>query len=495
LLDDAAWRHGASPSATVVTKEVSPKPNIVIVMTDDESAFDGRLLDALPTIRSVFREEGVTLANFRVTTPLCCPARASFLTGLHTHHHGVVQNVPQPFKPSMTLATQLSQVGYHTILVGKYLNHYERIASRGDPPGWDDFSAFGDAAYYDYDLWSDGVPEHFGTAPEDHSTDVIARRAASLLAAAPPDRPLFAYIAPFTPHAGPSRAAPRYRKVPCPVPAWAPPNYNEVDVSDKPAYVRTTPPLRKSAEDLRSICRGLLSVDDLVASLRQALADAGRLDNTLLIFTSDNGVMSGEHRLGKKAAPYVTEIPFYVSWPAVLGTTPRVIPERLYNIDLAPTLCELAGCVLGPYPTGQPGPDGMSFAPLLLGTGEGPTREYALEEMPMGFKKVPLWHAIRSDTWHYVEYGTGERELYDVSGGPCWAWQIGSPGDPCELDNRAGDPAYEAIVQDLHARLEEVRGGASLRAKVLHSRESPNLGSCVPRTCDERSRDAADLGP
>ena len=224
----------------------------------------------------------------------------------------------------------------------------------------------------------------------------------------------------------------------------------------------------------------LRSVDDLVKSVRDALAARGRLDNTLFIYTSDNGMNEGEHRLGGKGAPYQTQIPFLISWPARLGTSPRTISERLENIDLAPTLCELAGCTMGPYPNGQVRPDGVSFAALLFNSSASIARPFVLEDMPAGGSGAPPWFAVvstrfsplastgcdaassRGCRWHYVEYPkTGERELYDVSHGPCWGWSVGRPGDPCELQNLAGNPAYAGLISRLHdelARLKKEKG-------------------------------------
>jgi hypothetical protein len=219
----------------------------------------------------------------------------------------------------------------------------------------------------------------------------------------------------------------------------------------------------------------LLAVDDLVGRVRDELVASGRYGNTLLIYTGDNGMLFGEHRLVGKSAPYQTQIPFLVSWPD-LGTTPRTISERVQNIDLAPTLCKLAGCTLGPYPNGQAKPDGISFAELLLGRVGSLLRDAVLEELPVSNDGVPAWYAVtttwqsplasqgcaaavsRGCRWHYIEYpSTGEKELYDASNGPCWAWSVGQPGDPCELDNLASRADKAGLVTALRDRLAQLR--------------------------------------
>ncbi len=286
----------------------------------------------------------------------------------------------------------------------------------------------------------------------------------------------------MSPHA-PILAAPRYDDADCHVRAWDPPSYDEADVSDKPRYVRSAPSFgggKANGFSLNDDCRSLLAVDEWVGKIRDVLAQEGRLDNTIFIYAGDNGMNTGEHRLLDKQAPYNTDIPFLVSWPDGVGSEPRTIDERVQNIDLAPTLCELAGCTLGPYPNGQRDPDGISFADLLLGRRNHLQRDAVLDEMPQ-VKAVgpstpppPPWYAVTTTgssplasvgcaaaltggcRWHYVEYDDGESELYDVSNGPCYAWQAWDPGDPCELQNLAGRPGYQSLARVLHGRLAEL---------------------------------------
>jgi hypothetical protein len=191
----------------------------------------------------------------------------------------------------------------------------------------------------------------------------------------------------------------------------------------------------------------------------------------------------GEHRLVGKTTPYITDVPFMLSWPGVVapGTT---IDERVQNIDLAPTLCAIAGCTLGPYPNGQTVPDGISFLPLLQGA-HSLGRPSVLDEMPAGHSRkgganTPPWEAVSTTSasplasvgcaaaatggcrWRYVYYPrTREQELYDDSNGPCYSWAVGDPGDPCELDNQARNPLLHPVLLALRAeeqRLSTERG-------------------------------------
>lgn len=484
-----AAQPGTQPGAA------DPRPNVVVFMLDDLPPLDGRLYKVLPNIKSIFVNHGVQFSDFRSETPLCCPARAGFLTGQHTWHHGVDRNDARLFDPSMTLATQLQGVGYQTMLVGKYLNGYSELAPVV-PPGWDKFSAK-EGAYFNYRFWNDGSPkvEKHGSKPSDYLTHVESRKIAADFAAADPTQPIFAWFAMNAPHKpwtpDPSLASDARCNTMAP---WNPPNYAEKDVSDKPAYVQASArydpaQLRdKGGFDLKTICRTMLPVDLLVGQIKNLLASHKRLKNTIFVFSGDNGMNFGSHRLGSKLGPYETGIPFFVSWPAKLGTTPRTVTDTVMNIDFAPTICELAGCTLGPYPNGQAKPDGKSFAALLLGTADSMQRDSIVEDLPAGDHHVPVWYAVRSTgasplkdagceqaatngcRWHYIRYLDGFEELYDDSGGPCPGWNDRQFGDPCELTNLASDSTYLPILTAMRYRLTVLAGNP------MGSRKAPGGG-------------------
>jgi arylsulfatase A-like enzyme len=476
---------------------VPPPPNVVVVLVDDLGALDGRLLAALPNIRRVFSERGVTFSDAHVETPLCCPGRAGFLTGQHTFRHGVVRNEGRLLDPSMTIATQANAVGYHTFWAGKYFNGYESIPDdRKMPAGWDRFSGFPAntlrSAYYDYRLWNfvraengtvTSTIEDYGSLPAHHTAEVTLAKAVASIRAAPATQPFMGWISFSAPHA-PQTPAPRHIGDPrcASIPKWAPANYNESDVTDKPAYVQARPLLRAAAFDLGPVCRSLLVVDEAVGTIESVLARRGQLRNTIFIFTSDNGMDFGAHRALFKTAPTTTQIPFHVSWPARLGWGARTVTERIQNIDLASTICEYARCTMGPYPNGQERPDGISFAPLLTGQRSSLPRDALLTDLPVAFLDVPAWYAVtttresplaarscaahadRGCRWHYIEYETGERELYDLSNGPCWEWSPGRNGDPCRMTNRAGDAALADVEFTLSVKLSELKGTTPARA-------------------------------
>ena len=228
---------------------------------------------------------------------------------------------------------------------------------------------------------------------------------------------------------------------------WVPPSYNERDVSDKPEYVRTRPRLKRSVWSMTEYCEQMLGVDRAVAGVLRAQERRGRAADTLFIFTADNGATWGAHRLGQmKGVPYATPVPLAMRWEARWGTEPRVIPEAVSNIDLAPTICAIAGCEMGPFADGRVGADGVDLLPLLDGTVASLGRDVLREQAaPLGFR--PGFRGLRTTPsnplgrWHYVEYDTGERELYD------------SIADPWELENVAEDPAHAEVAAALSERL------------------------------------------
>ncbi len=344
------------------------------------------------------------------------------------------------------IATWLDAVGYRTAYFGKYLNGYKDLQKV--PPGWDDWYAINSenssSMYFDYWQSVNGVATWHGSAPEDYSTDVIAAQADALIRNTDPGTPLFVSFDPKAPH-HPTIPAPRHQGTPCPPPAFvASPSVNEADVSDKPAYVQANPPSGNAKGLWTKQCVSLKAVDDAVGTLVRALADTGRLSNTLLLFTSDNGLMNREHRLVNKKVPYESSIrvPVVVRFDPA-GTSGTVDPRMVANIDFAPTFLEVAGA------TATVPIEGRSLMPLIQ---QAPVswrsdllvEAYDLPNHPHGGKYVPTYCAVRTEVDKYVVYMTGETEYYDLI------------ADPYELQNRAADPAVSGRVAELRSRLREL---------------------------------------
>jgi arylsulfatase A-like enzyme len=478
----------ATPQTTLTSGTPSIRadpPNIIFILTDD---LDERSVACMPNVQSLLADQGATFTNYFITTPLCCPSRSSILRGQYAHNHGVLTNsgneggFPAFYRlghESSTVATWLQDAGYRTGLLGKYLNRYPRSASSTYiPPGWDDWQAFvastGDdetgSFYTGYSMNENGTLVSYGHDPKDYSTDVLRDKATSFIEdSASTGRPFFLYLAPYAPH-GPSTPASRHTNAFLSEEAPRVPSFDEADVSDKPAWVRSFPELSPNQialidERYRRRLRSLLAVDEMVASLIQTLEETGSLDNTYIVFSSDNGYHLGEHRLPVgKSTPYdeSVRVPLIVRGPGVPAGVN--VDQIALNIDLAPTFAELAGATPADFV------DGRSIVPLMEGQVASDWRrgfliehfvrsDYETVATPVasiteiegapeiGISPIdaPHYAAVRTPRYLYVEYGDGERELYDLQ------------SDPYALQNEAAtaDPSLEAELSASLAALED----------------------------------------
>jgi N-acetylglucosamine-6-sulfatase len=417
------------------------RPNILLILTDDQR-FDE--LDRMPIVGSELTGKGVSFPNGLVSDPLCCPSRATILTGTYSHTNGIYTNVNSTggfahFRDATTIATVLRTAGYHTGLVGKYLNSYQSKNAGYVPPGWDRWFALTTLKYFDFSVSDQGQLHQYPSS--DYQTDVLGQQAVDFVETAPQDEPLFLDWAPFAPH-GPAKPAPKYEGVFSGIPPLRPPSYNEADVSDKPAYIQGIPLWDKKAMKNSDRFREhqyecLLSVDEWVGAILAALADTGRLQNTLIVFMGDNGHPLGEHRLGHpgsakdKASPYEEslKVPFIVRWDEAGWDEPRTDQDHIVaNVDLAETFAEAAE-------TTMPGGEGLSLLPILATPG-AMWRSDILIEHGVDQRFIPTYCGVRGSPWVYVQYATGEEELYDLA------------SDPFELQNVAGDPVdLDELIQ------------------------------------------------
>ncbi|MEA2522624.1 MAG: hypothetical protein QOI81_2270 [Actinomycetota bacterium] len=431
-----AWRARAAERTVPAAA-----PNILLILTDDQR-WD--TLWSMPTVQRELVGRGVTFDQMFTTNSLCCPSRASILTGDFSHTTGVYRNEPPfgafpSFRDTSTLATWLHDGGYRTALFGKYIDAYQSAANDGYiPPGWDQWEAFVHAGFYDYRLTTNGTLTDHGSAPSDYSTTVLGKDATDYVRSAPTTQPLFLEFAPEAPHA-PAIPEPRYASAFGDLPAWNPPNMNETDVSDKPAYIRNLPSMDAAALAAEQTFRQdqyrtLLSVDDQIAALLKAYQDTGRLQNTMIIFTSDNGLAWGEHRWVKKEVPYdeSLRVPLVIRYDAATDGAPSTDQHLVLNADIAPTIADAAGVA-------HPSTDGTSMLPLLRDPNAPWRHDFVLEHMEGG-NPVPTFCGVRTEGWKYVRYATREQELYNLT------------ADPYELQNLAGTPADAQEQAALRAR-------------------------------------------
>jgi len=433
---------GSSPSAPAPAPTATPRaarPNLVLVVTDD---LDVPTTLELPRLPDLMANRGLSFTRAYAAQPLCGPSRASILTGQYTHNHGVIGNEPPSqgfvaFRPheAQSLAPWLKAAGYRTSLVGKYTNAYPFGA--GDayvPPGWDDWyghlTATEDGRFYDYWVNDNGSVVRYGTKPEEYSPDVETKRAVKFIrdSAGRPE-PLFLWLGPEAPHTPATYAERhgadfRYSLAP------RVPSFNEGDVSAKPSWVRQIRSLTGAEIDeadrlQRFRLRSLRAVEDMIEAVVQALAETGRLEQTYIVFTSDNGLLMGQHRaVGRKANAYEESIgiPLIVRGPGVpAGRTDAMA----LTIDLAPTLLELAGV---PLPESV---DGRSLVPFLRGTPPASWRQDVLIE---NHGAGPSY-SLRTPEWMYNHQDTEEFELYDMRADPYQLKNLYRTADPALLDS------------------------------------------------------------
>lgn len=472
---------GAAPADKPATR-----PNVVVIMSDDQTQDSIRYMDR--TLRLI-GERGATFPTTVTNWPLCCPSRATFLTGRYAHNHGVLGNRPplggfDRLDSSETLPVWLQRAGYFTAHIGKYLNGYE-ASDVTVPPGWSEWHGSKSTyRFYGYRLLEDGQINTYGSAeedpdapaaPETYSTDVYTDKAVELITRrAPEDDPFFLSLAYLAPHAGgpnnrPTEPQGRCEETAKPAirhkgtfdaePLPRPPSFNEADVSDKPEAISARPPLTPArvARLTRNYrCRGesLASIDDGVARVIEALRATGELRDTLVIYTSDNGFFHGEHRLesGKnRVYEEAIRVPLLIRGPGIpKGVS---VDDLAINADLAPTILDATGATT---PISQ---DGRSLLPFAKNPDRFHGRELLIEQQsPDGDDGEPTgveYAAVRTSKYVYVENATGELELYDLE------------ADPFQLTNQAANPSFAEPRAALAGRLARLRScaGKSCRTK------------------------------
>jgi N-acetylglucosamine-6-sulfatase len=434
----------STTSSLPVQAQETARPNILFILTDDQ---DPDSLGRMDKLQNRLRSDGVRFPHAFVTTPSCCPSRATFLRGQYAHNHGILTENPpkggwKRFRSTgrehSTVATWLNAAGYTTGLMGKYLNGYgDRHVTTYVPPGWDrwwgwqgGYNEFGDQ----YKVNEDGKIKTYNRN-ELHDTDYLSRRAEGFVRAQRDERrPWFLVVATNAPHSPvfvPNRHRNLFSKAKMP----KPPSFNERDVSDKPSWVRRLPRLgskgvSEAQKYWRERQRALQSVDDLVGNVVAALADTNQLNDTYVVFASDNGYLLYRHRVKSKGAPYEESIgvPLIVRGPGVAHGEVRT--QIVANTDWAPTIANWAGVKPPEFV------DGTSFSGVLRANPPAWRKRLLIE----WFHSDRAFRGVRtSDNRTYVRYEkTGEGELY------------GLDADPYQLRNvyRSANPDSIAQLED-----------------------------------------------
>ncbi len=404
--------------ASALSGQATRRPNILIIISDDQRQ-DGTM-GVMPRTRRWFKRDGTEFTNAYVTTPLCCPSRASIFSGRYAHNHGVHQHNDGPtFDDSRSLQRYLGDAGYLTGLAGRYLMG---TPLNEDPPGFDRWAVFG-ADHVRAKVNLNGTM----IRAKRYATDVAARKAVNFLRwfdRKNDDAPWLLFVTPSAPHA-PYDPAPRHRKAK--VPAWEPnPAMSEEDRSDKPAWVQERAATGPTEGIRTKQLRMLRSVDELVNRVMGELGSLRERRDTLAFYLSDNGLLWGEHGLRLKHSAYSqsVKVPMYMRWPGRVAA--RAVDERFVaNIDLVPTALE-AGRVQVPLSL----LDGRSLFSTFR-------RDRALVEMPGASERfgVPAWASLRTEEAQYTEYYDEEgevffREYYDLVEDPWQLTNLLADGDP-----------------------------------------------------------------
>lgn len=437
------------------------RPNILFIIADDLDLELGTI-NYMPHLQELMTAQGLTMNDFFISHPLCCPSRATFLRGQFTHNHGVYRNdAPnggfEEFyalgRESSTLATWLQAAGYRTVLLGKYLNGYPFPEDRSYVPvGWNEwYSAAKGSPFagFRYTLNENGnlvEYEENGQGESKYMTDVLARKAQDFIQRTSSEKiPFFVYLSTYAPHV-PVKPATRHENLFPELQAPRSESFNEEDVSDKPDGIRFDPLLSdeqivSADQEYRARVLAMQAVDEMIAQLIDVLEKTGQLGDTYIIFTSDNGYHLGQHRLPfGKGSPYEEDIhvPFIIRGP---GIEPAATLRGyiIGNVDFAPTIAELAGVIPPDYV------DGRSIV-SLFGHDKSPVSDwrsgYLLEfygynqadEDPNAPPPVAEYLGLRTNDYLYVEYSDKFVELYDMKADPFQMTNIAATADKALLE-------------------------------------------------------------
>jgi N-acetylglucosamine-6-sulfatase len=448
------------PTSFAVAAE---RPNVLVILTDDMR------WDALGVVQreqgkdALFpwfktpnldrlAAEGTRFTNVFCTTSLCSPSRASFLSGQYAHRHKVLNNFTDYPNDLPSYPAGLRAAGYETAYIGKWHMGEDDDRKR---PGFDFWMSHkGQGNYFDNEFNIDGerkvVKGYYTTVVTDAAVDWIKRKH---------EKPWMLVLGHKAPHGGPIVPEPKYEKAFDNETVTKPANAEAYKaVGGKPKWLEESFPTwhglggplygqKEYGKFVRAYLGTIASIDDSVGRLYQSLKDAGQLDNTLIVFTTDNGFAIGDHGRVDKRTAYEESLrlPMLVRYPP-LAKPGTLVKEMVLSLDLAPTLLDVCGA------KPLPNPDGRSWKPLLAGNTAGWRSAFFYQyNYESQFPYTPNVRAVRTADWKYIHYPHGDgnadrhsAELYDLK------------ADPLEMKNLAADPMHAAKVKELADLLEKL---------------------------------------
>lgn len=420
----------ALQSCQVLPRFNDERPNFLIIVTDDQR-YD--TMEYMPKTQELIFDQGVTFSSGYITTPFCCPSRASILTGMYASNHDV--HVNENELKYKTVVDDMHKNGYYTGLVGKYLNSWDG-SMRPEYDFWVSFWGGTIPSYYDPDLNINGT----WSKQTGYITYLFKDQAIEFLdKAANQSKPFLLLFTPNAPHA-PFTPADEDKGLYQYLPKHRPENYNEEDISDKPLSIAGKPLLTEEDETtIENVRRRqiltLTSLDRSIAEVMAKLEETGEMDNTVVIFISDNGKHWGEHRMDSKSTAYEesVKVPFAIRYPPLIPA-PYIEGGLVANIDIAPTLYELSE-------TKAPNAmDGLSLVPLLNGTDDWRTC-LLLEAWP----DRGHWTALHTGQYVYIETDDDLSEFYDLT------------IDPYEMNNMINAEEYQSMILEMQADMQNER--------------------------------------
>ncbi len=433
---------------------VAPRPNVLVILTDDQR-WDAMSCAGHPFLKTPnidrLAQEGARFANVFVTTSLCSPSRASFLSGRYARAHGVLNNFTEYPNDLPGYPSRLKEAGYETAYIGKWHMGETNDAPR---PGFDFWMSHrGQGNYFDNEFNINGtrraIPGYYTTVVTEHAVEWLQR---------PHAKPWLLVLGQKAPHGGPIQPEPRFEHALDSVVVEKPVNADDYAGAGKPAWLKESFPtwhgaggplygLKEHGKFVRTYLATLLSVDESVGRIYDTLRTQGQLDQTLVVFTSDNGFVLGEHGRVDKRTAYAESlrIPLVVRYPP-LARPGTVISNMVLSLDLAPSLVDVGGA------KSLKNIHGLSWKPLLQGKRvrwrDSFLYEYNYEAQ---FPYTPNVRAVRTPEWKFIRYPHGDgspdrfaSELYQVS------------TDPHEMTNMVSDPRWATKRRELERELERI---------------------------------------